>query len=212
MQLPFDFWENEKQWLVPLFEPRFQALAAEGVTQAERKLSKLGIYFDNSQSHAFAAHWAKQHTAEILSNFEANTAKMVGDKVASWTVTEGATMGDLVKLLTPILDDNVSRADAVAVTETTRCVAEGNNIAYKAAGIPGMAYKPPSHPRCRCDSAVRRLPGGVYVVVWLTERDSLTCIRPITTPWGEVAGCRALQGVIISEGEYLGKKYSEVAA
>jgi hypothetical protein len=100
----------------------------------------------------------------------------------------------------------------MAVTETTRAYAQGNDLAYQAAGIPGMAYHPPAHVNCRCDTAVRRLrKQNQWVVVWLTERDDVVCQRRLLTPWGEVIGCKALHGTIISQGEWLGKKFSEVA-
>jgi hypothetical protein len=212
-QLPMDFWQGEHDLLVKLIQPRLQGLAAAGIIGAEKKLNALGIYFDNSLVHEQAAKWARAHTDEILAQFETRTQGMVGEKIAAWIETPGQNIGQLVDMLKPVLDQNAARAWAVAVTETTRAYSEGNDIAYQAVGIPGMAFKPPSHPQCRCTSGVRRLRSkNQWVVVWYTERDSLVCKRPIKVPWGEVAGCGGLHGVIISQGEYLGRKFSEVEA
>lgn len=209
--LPSDFWQQEHEWLAKLVQPRMQTLAAVGIGQAEKKLAQLGIYFDNSLVHQQAASWARTYTDQLLQQFETRTQGMVGEKLAGWIETPGQSMGDLVELLKPVLDDNAARAWTMAVTETTRAYAEGNNLAYQAAGVPGMAFKPPAHINCRCDTAVRRLRRkNEWVVVWLTERDGLVCQRTVQTPWGPVAGCKALHGLIISQGDYLGQKFSEI--
>ena len=69
-------------------------------------------------------------------------AERMATRLASWMETPGQSMGDLVELLKPVLDDNPARAWAMAVTETTRAYAQGNDLAYQAAGIPGMAGYP----------------------------------------------------------------------
>ena len=210
-QLPPDFWQQEHDFLVKFVAPRMQALAAMGILQAEKKLAQLGIYFDNSLVHQQAANWARKHTDEILLQLETRTQGVVGEKIASWIEKPGQTMGDLVDLLQPVLDGNKARAWTVAITETTRAYAEGNDLAYQAAGVPPMAFKYPAHVGCRCNSGIKRLRSkNEWVTVWLTERDGLVCTRTIQTPWGPVEGCKALHGVIISQGDFLGRKFSEV--
>lgn len=210
--IPLDFWKQEHEQLAALVAPRLQGLAAVGIAQAERKLRAMGMYFDNAVAHQEAAAWARAHTEEILQQFETRTQGLVGDKIATWVETPGLKTRDLVEMLQPVLDGNVTRAYTVGVTETTRAFAEGNNLAFKAAGIPGMAFKPPAHPNCRCDTAVKRIPGTHdWVVVWYTEHDSLVCVKTVHTPWGDVDGCRGMHGIVISEGPFLGRRYSEVA-
>jgi hypothetical protein len=212
MTLPAAFWEDEQKRLVAILQPRLSAVAAAGVTAAERHLKGLGIYFDNALAHEQAADWAAHYTDDLLAQLGTRTQGLVGPALENWVKTPGLTKGDLDQALLPLLDNNPSRADAVGVTEITRVFAEGNDIAFRAAGLPGMAFKPPAHVRCRCNTAVRRLPTrNQWVVIWLTERDGLVCTRTVHTPFGDVAGCRALHGVIISQGEYLGRKFSEVS-
>ena len=207
-----EFWEAERKKLAAIMAPHIQAMASAGVNDAERNLTKIGIYFDNTLPHTLAAKWAREHTDQVLVDFMSRTQGMVGEKIASFIETPGATNGDLVKILKPILDDNLARAWSVAITETTRAISEGNDLAYKAAGVPPMAYKPPAHPNCRCTTAVKHIrSSNEWVVVWVTEQDGVVCTKPLIVPWGTVGGCHALQGVIISQGEHLGKKFGDVA-
>lgn len=208
--LPPEFWQNESRELAGVILPHLEDLAMLGVALAEQKLARQGIYFDNAMAHAEAARWAKEHTDALLQQFGTTTQHGVGEILDNWFSTPGSTMGDLSDRLKPFLDNNQVRTWRTAVTEVTRAVAQGNDVAFRAAGIPRMAFMPPGHVNCRCDEGPRRLKNGDWVVLWYTERDDLVCRRPIRTPWGEVAGCRALHGVVISEGPYLGKQFSEV--
>jgi hypothetical protein len=42
--------------------------------------------------------------------------------------------------------------------------------------------------------------------VWLTAEDELVCASPIRTPWGLVDGCRDLNHMVVSAGQYQGTK------
>jgi hypothetical protein len=207
--LPASFWQNEREQLASIMVPKLQAMAAVGIAAAEKKLAALNIFVDNAKAHEQAALWARLHTDELLNQLEVTTQGSVGRVLENYIATPGQTIGDLKQSLMPLLDNNAVRADRIAVTETTRAFSRGNGILYELADIPKMAYEPPAHTNCRCDSRVVRIKDK-WLVVWLSLRDELTCIRPIETPWGVVAGCRALHNVIISEGEWLGRKYTDV--
>jgi hypothetical protein len=121
-------------------------------------------------------------------------------------------MGDLETALKPFLDNNLSRANVTAVTETTRAFAEGNDLAYQAVGVQPMLIKPPLHVNCRCDTAIKRVKSSnTWVSVWLTNNDELVCERPINTgtALGEVRGCKGMHDVIISSGPYFGKRFRD---
>lgn len=62
---------------------------------------------------------------------------------------------------------------------------------------------------CRCSLSVKRVKGE-WVQVWKTNNDELVCVRPITTPWGSIAGCKGMHNRIVSSGPYAGKLVSEV--
>jgi hypothetical protein len=48
------------------------------------------------------------------------------------------------------------------------------------------------------------------VVVWQTDKDDSVCTQQIDTPWGTVDGCQDLDGVVVSEGDYLGQQYDDL--
>ncbi len=214
--LPPDFFDKEKPLLVGVLQPFIARLVAMGITASEKKLAQFGIYFDNLLAHEAGAKWARTYTDDLLNLLNTTSSRAAGQAIASWLETPGATVGDLKALLAPMLADNISRADAVAVTETTRAVAQGNIIGYTQAGaVPPpdfmgadhimRPFGPPGHVNCRCDTAFVRYKDQ-YLIVWLTNRDDLVCVKPIKTPWGVVRGCSALHGVCISAGAYLGKR------
>jgi hypothetical protein len=210
--LPADFWTNERQRLLAILRPALEAIAVAGANAGDRKLRNLGLIFDNELAHAEAARWARNYTDSLLEQFGTTTQRGVGEVIASWAETPGSTSGDLIERLKPFLGNNVARADLVSVTETTRAFAQGESIVYQRVGAGRMVFSPPGHPGCRCWSNMKRVRSdGSLVAVWQTNRDDLVCKRKIETPWGFVNGCRELQGTIISEGPYLGQKFSEAS-
>lgn len=214
--LPPEFWQEERKQLLGVILPKVEASALAGAALATQRLASAQIYFDTGLVNAAAAAWARQHTDALLNMLGTTNQKVVGTILDNWWSTPGATYGDLIERLTPILDGNISRAESVASTEVTRSNFGGQLAAFLEAGAVApptisdprlgvITFGPPSHPRCRCDSIFTRK-GDKYLIAWITTHDELTCTRPITTPWGTVNGCRALNGVCISQGEWMGRK------
>jgi hypothetical protein len=210
MTLPAGFWQAEHDQLIAVIKPRLEQIASIGVNAAEQKLNAQNIFFDNTLAHAEAARWAATYTDKLLQLLGSTTENFVGAAVSNWITTPGATISQLADILSPGLADNMARAWTVAVTETTRAYAEGNRQAYLQAGLPNLAINAPLHPNCRCGSGARRIrSSNEWVIVWETDNDELVCDTPYDTPWGTVAGCQALQDVIVSYGPYLGRKFDE---
>lgn len=205
MSLPLDFWQRERQFLAAIIRPRIQSLALSGAMAAAQDALKLGIYVDGDLVNEQAAEWARLHTDEVLSQMMHTSERQIGSIVSNWIETPGAKVKDLADALTPVLDNNVPRAWRVAVTETTRAYAQGNDLAHSQAGIAKAAYLPPAHINCRCDLAVMRY-RNTWIQFWATNHDEVVCTQPLTTPWGTVSGCRDLNGVCVSEGPHLGTK------
>jgi hypothetical protein len=203
-----DFWLKERDALLELLLPELEALAIAGVEIGLDDLREAGVTIDGAEALAEASEWARRHTDDLLTLLGTTNQRVVGQVVANWTATPGTPISTLAASLTPVLSGNEARARLVAVTETTRAIAHGTDIAYQKAGVAGAAYLPPAHPKCRCWQTVKRLPGGEFVQVWQSAKDEITCKSPIKVPWRDDAlmGCRALQGVIISRGKYLGTK------
>ncbi len=205
----------ERDTLRAVLLPQVQAGVLNGVRASEAQLQALAIDFNATIVHDAAAIYAGQYTDALLSLLSNLTEVGVGDIIEEWISTPGATEGDLVASLTNFLDGNTVRASLIGVTESTRAFAQGNILAYSAAGaIPPPIWTggdnltgrfgPPGHPNCRCDLGfVYR--HGLWLIQWLTNNDDLVCDNPLETPWGEVDGCQALHGICISECEYMGE-------
>lgn len=159
--------------------------------------------------NADAAKWAREYVGKLITGITDTTRTAVKEVVATWVETGGA-LPDLVKTLAPVFGKG--RAELIAATEVTRAYDEANDLVRQRVGLPATAFKAPAHPGCRCYTRPVLLPNGVWVVVWATVRDDVVCQRPVDAPWGRVNGCRDLQGVIVSEGDYLGKALSDVKA
>jgi len=210
-----NFWLTERERLLAELLPALQSAALAGIAQSAAKLGPLGLAFDPGLVNAAAAKWAREHTDQLLNLLGTTNQQVVGQVVANWIETPGATLGDLDAALAPVLDGDVARADSISVSETTRAIAQGNIMSFTESGAiaPPMwtdktgtrPFGPPGHVRCRCDTGMARYK-DLYLIFWTTNKDFEVCQRPIKTPWGIVQGCRALQGVCISAGEYLGRK------
>lgn len=213
MTLPFDFWEQERRYLAGVIRGKLAQAAMLGVADGGQKLDQVGINFDNGLAHAQAVAWARQHTDLLLQQLGSTTQRGVGEILSTWMQTPGANLGDLEQLLMPLLDNNATRAQAVAVTETTRAFAEGNDIVYQGIGIGATLIKPPQHPNCRCTIIAKRVKSSnSWVSVWETVNDEITCTRPIETgtSLGTVEGCHALQGMVVSMGDYFGEYFDDL--
>ena len=222
VDLPGGFWSDQNDKLHDELVDALTRIALIGVDTSSDEFEGYGISLDDDMANERAAEWAETYTDELLQSIGTTSEDGVGKAISDWLQTPGATVGDLDAVLAAALDDNISRANAIAVTETTRAVTQGDMLAYDEAGIqmPPMwddpvagetRFGPPLHPNCRCDTAVVYV-DGQWLVVWSTLRDPLVCPDPkvknpheYDTPVGTVTGCGDLDGVCISEGEHLGE-------
>jgi hypothetical protein len=205
-----DFWQNEREILRATLLPLMEKYGVAGVDKILGELTPLGLGFDSALAHAQAANWARQHTDDLLNLLGTTNERVVGEVVANWAETPGATMGQLTQRLQQVLDANEERAAMIAATEVTRAYAQGESLANREAGLPKIAFAPPAHPNCRCFPANKLLGRDVWVTVWQTRRDEVVCkTARINTPWGRVLGCRELHNRVISAGPLLGQTISE---
>jgi hypothetical protein len=155
-----------------------------------------------------AAAWAREHAGALITQISETTRRDVGEAVAAW-IESGEELAALERALTPTFGRD--RAQMIAQTETTRAYGAANNLARQSVGLPATAWAEPAHVRCRCWTRPERLPNGAWVIVWSTAEDDKVCRRPIATPWGQAAGCRGLDNIIVS-ANYLGRKLKDVRA
>lgn len=212
MSLSPEFWAVEREELLAVLLPRLEQLTITGADAVMDDLALLGLSFDPALVNQQAVAWAREHLDELLQQLGTTTENVVGEILANWLETPGANIGQLSRSLLRVLDGDERRMNLIAVTETTRAYAEGTDLAYQEAGFPAIAFNAPAHPDCRCWTVARQLSSGEWVVVWQTNHDEIVCKFPIETPWGVAAGCGALHDVIVSEGEWMGRKFSEAVA
>jgi hypothetical protein len=168
-------WVKENDELYKLLAPKIENLIVE---QAGIVLGNLPGGADIAVIHAEAIEWMRSYGFELVKGINEKTANLVRSVVSDYVSTPGMTRGDLVEMLTGTFGP--TRAEMIAVTETTRALAEGEKIVgdnLRKLGInmvdvwntnnddlvcpicgprnrkkrgDGWVDNPPAHPRCRC--------------------------------------------------------------
>ncbi len=135
MAINDSFWRNEKSRLLAILQPRLTQMAVDAAKQAAQKA---GIGFNPALANAHAARWARDYTDALLDQLGTTSAKGVGEIIGAWVETPGATYGELQKSL---MEYGAVRAQAIAVTETTRAYSEGEQQAYLNEGITHWVWR-----------------------------------------------------------------------
>lgn len=192
------------------------SVAQLGVTLGAEALGEftLGISINWSLVNQNAVNWARQHAAALVRELDDTTQAALNQAVTDWTAAGGESKADLAARIRAMTDPTTGlafspyRARLIAQTESTNVFSGGNAMAWLAAGLPRVLLQPSVHPGDRCRLQPKRLADGSWVITWQTARDELVCTQDIDVPWGSgtVEGCRALNGVIVSEGDRLGEK------
>lgn len=159
--LPPDFWEEERRRLLAIILPRLEAAAIAGAALSREKFPRL--VFDPDLHNRQAAEWARQHTDDLLSQLGTTSERLVGDALAEWVETSGATVGELKAKIREGLRVNAARADVIAVTETTRAYAEGEKAAYLADGIRRWRWQT-NNDELVCKRGCRELNGKIVEI------------------------------------------------
>ena len=206
MTLPASFWPNERKTLANILLPRLEHAAFVAQQHAAQKMN---ISFNPTLANKDAEAWASQYSDVVLEELGTTTEDGVGKILSEWIDTPGATYGDLVQsLMDTGLFDQV-RASRIATTETTRAFAQGEAMAYERELGVNVLFAPPAHVNCRDWLSIKRV-GNQMVAVWQTNKDDAVCTQDLDTPWGTVAGCEELDGMVVSDGDYLGQQYDEL--
>lgn len=204
-----DLWLLYEARLAETIGDTLEPLALFAVEKARALLPRTEIDLVNwDLVNQSAADWARRRAAEAATSVTSTSRQRVRDAIADH-IESGEALDDLVQKIGSIID-NPSRAEAVAVTETTNAFAQANSQAWQAAGYAPAFYTPSAHVNCRCWIQPKILSNGDKVIVWNTAEDELVCTTPLSTPFGEVRGCRELNGRIVSGGEYLGREYHSI--
>lgn len=86
----------------------------------------LGIGLDVADVNLAAMQWAREYSYELVKNITATTQKLVSAATQEFISTPGTTIGQVADMLSRAFDE--TRAQAIAVTETTRAYSAGNQI------------------------------------------------------------------------------------
>jgi hypothetical protein len=160
IRLTGEFWDDERDALRAVLQPSIDRMAETGaltafdtnpVTGPGSKQSAADVAFDWALIAEEAALWAEIHGAELVTGVIDTTQRIVAKKVAEWIRTPGLTIGDLTESLLPWFDE--TRAQMIAVTETTKAFAEGERVLIDRARRAGLQVEP----------------------IWLTSQDELVC-------------------------------------
>ncbi|HUW12872.1 MAG TPA: ADP-ribosyltransferase [Anaerolineae bacterium] len=118
-----EFWDTEAGAMLADLRPEIERMALDSVAAAG---TTVPIVWDEVVIAREAADWAGRYSYELIRDLTGNTQRLVTDQVGRFVQTPGMTIGQLRDSLTPAFGD--SRAQAIAVTETTRAYAQGNRL------------------------------------------------------------------------------------
>jgi len=122
-KLTREFWDTEAGAMLADLRPEIERMALDSVAAAG---TTVPIVWDEAVIAREAADWAGRYTYELIRDLTGNTQRLVTDQVGRFVQTPGMTIGQLRQALTSAFGQ--SRAQAIAVTETTRAYAEGNKL------------------------------------------------------------------------------------
>jgi hypothetical protein len=150
-----------------------------GVELVTKQFENFGLSFDWTLAHATARDWALQHTDTLLAQLGVTNNRVVGQAVANW-ITNGEPLSALIRDLEIVFGS--TRAERIAITETTRAFAQGTLQGYALAGygVNPPTVPIPQHVRCRCGYGLRFNADGSAEYIYFTSVDERVC--PICTP------------------------------
>lgn len=165
------FFDQEVKPLVRALMPFYDTTLTSAITAGGGQLA-VDVAWD--QVNAAVLALARQEAAALAAQLNATTQAQAAQILADW-ISTGGTLEELTDRLSLLYPP--TRAEMIAVTETTRIYAKGNLAAWKAGGLvtaytwqtsndervcpvcgprQGKRYDidsgemPPAHPRCRC--------------------------------------------------------------
>lgn len=124
--LNVEFWNQQTKetakGLTPLLEEDI-------LTAVDALGTEIPTVWDIAVIHREAIDWAGRYTYELVKGIDDHSMDVLRRLVPDWIETEGATIGDLEKRLAPTFGK--SRAESIAITETTRGFSEGQKIVQR---------------------------------------------------------------------------------
>jgi hypothetical protein len=117
-----DFWDNAAKTLSAVAQTVLAGAMSDYLTQL---LDGGQVAFDPSVINQRAAEWARTYSYELVRGINNNTKAALQQIVAGF-YTDNRTLADLRASISPLFGP--VRAEAIAITETTRAVAKGEQV------------------------------------------------------------------------------------
>lgn len=171
VNLSVDFWRKEAQALLGILLRLITGGAEGGVGVLRSAVEATGIGVDWTLAFTQAADWARAHAADLVDDITGTTRERVRAQIANWIETPEHTLPDLWQALAQDHAFSRSRAEMIAVTETTRAYAEGEMLTAR---------------------EMERAGYFEYEKQWQTAMDNKVC--PICAPL-QYDGTNGVQGV-----------------
>ena len=149
-RIPPEWWDTQTGQMIADLRPQMEAMARDAMLGYA---VEVGVGIEWGVIAEEAAAWAEQYAGELIRGITDTTRKVVGRKVAEFIRTPGRTIGDLKADLAPHFGE--TRAQMIAVTETTRAYAAGTTFYQNALAEAGVKM----------------------VRVWHTSRDEKVCVQ-----------------------------------
>ena len=124
------FWDAELRSLLQVLMPFIVRGAEAGVALHAATIESLGIAVDWTVPYTEAADWARKHAGKMITKMNSTTRQRVGGVVADW-IESGESLPSLEKLLMNDYGFSRTRANLVAITETTASYSGGELAAMK---------------------------------------------------------------------------------
>ncbi len=149
-RIPPEWWDTQTGQMIADLRPQMEAMARDAMLGYA---AEVGVGVEWGVIAEEAAAWAERYAGELIRGITDTTRKVVGRKVAEFIRTPGRTIGDLKADLAPHFGE--TRAQMIAVTETTRAYAAGTTFYQNALAEAGVKM----------------------VRVWHTSRDEKVCVQ-----------------------------------
>jgi len=126
--LDYAFWEGEAGRMLADLRPEMERMALHAAVTPVVPAS-VPVLWEEAVLFREAADWARQYAGKLVQGITDNTREGVGRAVQGFVDTPGRTIGQLRDELAPLFGE--SRAQRIAVTETTRAYSEGMNLVHQ---------------------------------------------------------------------------------
>jgi len=143
--LPDIDWDAFVQIQREALEPYLANEIARGVTAGAQSLglapgkAAATVKIDWNQINQSAVLWASSYTYELIKDITATTRDKLSTAISDW-LNAGEAFPDLRRRVEEIFEDP-ARAELIAVTESTRAVAEGNTQLWQAANVKARTWE-----------------------------------------------------------------------